>query len=517
MRARGKPASPVQLGLVIGAAFYIMYLLTATRDLVGDDTIFALAVDGFFTGKGLPREFFHPHHPLFNPLVAAITWLVRLLGFRPIILDVGAGIAAFFAAAVVAALVPLLRRAGVREGPTLLAAAVTGASGGFWRFATCMEVYTLTAAAVLLWLATVGRDRPAPLASGTSLAASTLAHLAAGLLAVPTAIRFRKRPRAMALALGLGLTVATTTVILVFVLFLHAYTPRRWLSLLLPDYTSGYLGKSTQGTLLRTLADLAVWGWYRRVPIFSPATSRWLDVASAVALAILLVILAAGVLVAVRGRNPLAVTAALGLAVYAPLWLLWDVGNVEHAVAVTPLFATLIAFGAANLPRRSGELGLATGLGLLLVVNGLASAVPQSRPENGRDWVIASFISESVPKDAVVLSVGVDPRLRLSLPYLSGRRVVTLRLDVESARNQGRSPMDGLAYWMDAGIGGRSVWVTPEVLDPRSASAVQRMGIPVELWSRVVQAARPVERRVLEPDGLIIREPFVLTRITLAK
>ncbi len=517
MGARGKPASPVQLGVVTGAVFFIVYLLTPTRDLVGDETFFALAVDGFFTGKGLPREFFHPHHPLFNPLVAAVTWVVRLLGFRPIILDVGAGVAAFFAAAVVAALVPLLRHAGVREGPALLAAAVAGASGGFWRFATCMEVYTLTAAAVLLWLATVGRDRPAPLASGASLAVSTLAHLAAGLLAVPTAIRFRKRPRAMAAALGLGLTLATITVILVFVYFLHAYTPRRWLSLLLPDYTSGYLGNSTEGTLLRTVADLAVWGWYRRVPIFPPATSRWLDVASGVALAILLVTLIAGVLVAARDRNPIAVTAALGLAAYVPLWLVWDVGNVEHAVAVTPLFATLIAFGAARLPGRSGEIGLATVLAVFFVVNGLASAVPQSRPENGRDWVIATFVFDNVPKDAVVLSLGVDPRLRLSLPYLSGRRVVTLRLDVESARSQGRSPMDGLAYWMDAGTAGRSVWVTPEVLDPRSASAVQRMGIPVELWSRVVQAARPVERRVLEPDGLVIREPFVLTRITLAK
>jgi hypothetical protein len=517
MGAYGKPATPVQLGLGIGAAFFIVYLLTPTRDLVGDDTIFAIAVDGFLTGKGIPREFFHPHHPFFNPLVAAITWLVRLLGFHPIILDVGAGVAAFFAATVVAALVPLLRRTGVREGPALLAAAVAGASGGLWQYATCMEVYTLTATAVLVWLATVGRARPDPLASGASLAVSMLTHLAAGLLLVPTAIRFRKRPGAMVLAVGVGLTAAATTVIVIFVVFLHAYTPRRWLHLLLPGYLGGYLGHSTQGTVLRTLADLAVWRWYRGVPVFSPATSRWLDAASAVALAVLLVTIAAGVLAAVRDRNPLAVTAALGLAAYVPLWLVWDVGNVEHAVAVTPLFATLIAFGAARLPGRSGEVGLATVLAVFLVVNGLGSAVPQSRPENGRDWVIATFVSDNVPKDAVVLSVGVDPRLRLSLPYLSGRRVVTLRLDVESARDQGRSPMDGLAYWMGAGIAGRSVWVTPDVLDPRSAGPVERMGIPLGLWSRVVQAARPVERRVLEPDGLVIREPFVLTRISLAK
>jgi hypothetical protein len=515
--ARGRPATPTQQGLVIGAAFFIVYLLTRTRDLAGDDAAFASAVESFLAGKGIPREVFHPHHPLFNPIVAAVTWVVRVLGFHPIVADVGAAVAAFFAAAVIAALVPLLRRAGIREGPALLTAAVAGASGGLWQFGTCMEVYTLTAAAVLIWLAVVGRPQPDPQASAGALAAAVLGHLAAGLLVVPTAIRFRRRPRAMLLAVCGGLGVAGIVEITNFVVFHHAYTPRAWLRTVLPGYMDQYLEHATQGTIFHALADLAVWGWYHSVALFSPTVAGWLDVIGLLAEIVLAVTLAAGVVVAVRERHPLAVTAALALAAYVPLWLVWDVGNVEHTVAATPLFATLIAFGIDALPRRVGAPLLGTVLAGLLVVNGLASAVPQSRPENAREWVIASFVAEHVPRDGVVLSVGVDPRLRLSLPYLAGRRVVMLSLDVDSARKQGRSPLDGLAYWLRAGSQAPSIWLTPDVLDAASVAWVERMGIPGQTWSRVLGAARPVERHVLAADGVVIRKPFVLTRIVLTR
>ena len=116
----------------------------------------------------------------------------------------------------------------------------------------------------------------------------------------------------------------------------------------------------------------------------------------------------------------------------------------------------------------------------------------------------------------MLLAVGVDPTLRLSLPYLAGRRVVTLTLDVDSARTQGRPPLDGLAYWLRAGRGARSVWVTPDVLEPRTAMWMQQLGIPPGTWARFVAAIRPGQRRVLPPDGVVIREPFALTEITLA-
>ncbi|HLE60697.1 MAG TPA: hypothetical protein VI700_04100 [Thermoanaerobaculaceae bacterium] len=511
-----KRATPAQQALVIGAVFLVVYLLTRTRDLGGDDTVFAMAVDSLLSGGGPSREVFHPHHALFNPLVAAVCWLLRLAGLHPFVADVGAACAALFAAAVAGGLVPVLRRAGVGEGPALLAAAVAGASGGLWQYGTCMEVYALAAATVLLWLAVVGRARPDPLPAGVSLAASMLGHLAAGLLVVPTAIRFRKRPAALATAVVVGVGLAAVVLIAMFVLVHHAYTPRQWLQVVTPGHSGDYLRSPSPAAMARALHDLAVWDWYHGVSVFSAATSRWLDLAGWLAAALVLVVLAAGVIAAARDRHPLAVTAALGLAAYVPLWLVWDVGNPEHAVAATPLFATLVGFGVAKLPRRTGEVAIGAALVLLLVVNGLASAVPQSRVENSRECVIASFVSATLPADAVLLAVGVDPTLRLSLPYLAGRRVVTLTLDVDSARTQGRPPLDGLAYWLHAGRGARSVWVTPDVLDPRTAMWMQQLGIPPGTWARFVAAIRPGQRRVLPLDGVVIREPFALTEITLA-
>src|SRR3989304_1332485 len=78
-----KRAPPAQQALVIGAVVLVVYLLTRTRDLGGDDTVFAMAVDSLLSGGGPSREVFHPHHALFNPLVAAGGWLLRLRGLHP--------------------------------------------------------------------------------------------------------------------------------------------------------------------------------------------------------------------------------------------------------------------------------------------------------------------------------------------------------------------------------------------------------------------------------------------------
>jgi hypothetical protein len=517
MTASRRQATAAQQGLLVGAVFFVGYLLTRTRDLGGDDSVFAMAVDSFLSGGGPSLEVFHPHHVVFNPLVAVLCWLARLVGFHPFVADAGAALAALAAAAVVGGLVVVLRRAGVGEAPALLGAAVAGVSGGLWQYATRMEVYALAAAAVLLWLSVVGRERPALVPTGASLAACILGHVAAGLLVVPTAIRMRRRVLALVEALTIGLGLAAVVLCGTLVLAHHAYTPRQWLNIVSPAHNTPYLRPPRPGAILSTLLGLVVWDWYGTVPVFSAVTVRWLDVAGAVAVVLLAVMLIAGIRVAVRDRHPLAVTAALALAAFVPLWLVWDAGNPEHAVAATPLFAALIALGAATLPRRTGELALTTALALLLAVNGLASAVPQSRPENSRNWVIASFVSTSLPEDALLLSVGVEPALRLSLPYLSGHRVVTLTLDVNSALRQGRPPLDGLVYWLRAGGSARSVWVTPDVLDPRSMAWIEQLGIPAGNWVRFTSAIRPGQRRVLPPDGIVIREPFVLTQITLAE
>jgi hypothetical protein len=516
MANSGRHATPWYQALLLGLTFLLAYLLTRTRDLGGDDSVFAMAVDSLLAGGGPSREVFHPHHPLFNPLVAALCWLARTAGFRPFVPDVGAALAALAAAGVVGGLVVVLRRAGASDGLALLAAAAAGASGGLWEYATRMEVYALAAAAVLLWLSVVGRQRPNPLGAGLALATAMLGHLASGLLSVPTAIRLRARPAALVQAFAVGLGVTAVALISMFAVAYHAHTPSAWLHVLSPGPNASYLRAPRPGAMLSALHGLVAWGWFDTVPVFSGTTARWLDAAGNVAVILLGVLLIAGVRAAVRDRHPLAVTASLALAAYIPLWLVWDAGNPEHAIAATPLFATLIAFGAAALPRRSGATALAISLALLLVTNGLASAVPQSRPENGRTWVIASFASASLPDDAVLLSVGVEPALRLALPYLSGRRVVTLTLDVNSARRQGRPPLDGFTYWLRAGGSGRSVWVTPDVLDPRSVPWIEQLGIPAGTWLRFTSAIRQEKRQVLPPDGIVIREPFVLTEITLA-
>jgi hypothetical protein len=409
----------------------------------------------------------------------------------------------------------LLRRAGLREGPALLAGAVAAASGGLWQFGTCMEVYALTAAAVLIWLAIVGTDTPKPLAAGASVFFAMLGHLTAGLLVVPTAIRLRRRPTALVQAVSVALCLAAIVYVAIFEIFHHAHTPGQWLQTVLPGHRAVYLRSPSPLAMFDALRDLALWQWYRLVLVFTPEVTGWLNVAGGTAALLLLVALAAGLWSAVRDRHPLAVTASLGIAAYVPLWLVWDVGNVEHVVAATPLFATVVAFGAARLPRRSGELLLAVALLLLLVTNGLGSAVPQSRTENSRECVISSFVAETLPEDGVLLTVGVEPRLRLALPYLSRRRVVTLTLDAESARAQGRKPLAALAYWLEAGRGARSLWVTPDVLDRATSAWVEQLGIPSEVWSGVVAAARPVRRRQLAADGVVIRQPFVLTEISV--
>jgi hypothetical protein len=516
MDAGRTPASPTRQAAVVGAVSFATYLLTRTRDLGGDDTVFAMAVGRVLSGHGVTRELFHPHHPIYNPIVAAVCWVLRLVGFHPFVSDVGAAVSALAAALVAGGVVLLLRRAGVREGPALLAGVVAGASGGLWQFGTCMEVYALTAAAVLLWLAAVGRDNPKPLPAGASVSLAMLGHLTAGLLVVPTAIRLRARPASAAWAVAVGVGLAGVALAAMLALFHHAYTPGQWFRTVLPARGGSYLGAPAPLAMLGAVRDLLVWRWYRSVPVFTPAATGWLDVAGAVAAALALVVLAAGLIAAVTDRHPLAVAASLAIAAYLPLWLMWDVGNVEHTVAATPLFATVLAFGAAKLPRRYGEALLGAVALLLIVANGLGSAVPQSKAENSRAWVIASFVSKTVPADGVLLTVGVEPRLRLALPYLSGRRVVSLTLDVESARAQGRPPSAALAYWMEAGRGARSLWVTPDALDRATSAWVENLGIPSAVWSRVVAGARPLRRRMLPADGVVIKEPFVLTEISVA-
>jgi hypothetical protein len=505
--------SPRPQALVLGMTSLIAYLLTRTRDLGGDDTVFAMAVDSFVSGHGVAGELAHPHHPLYNLLVSALLWLLRAFGFNPLVSDVGAALSACFAAAVVAGLALILAKAGIPDGVAILAAAVAGTCGGFWHFATCMEVYTLGAAAVLAWLWVVGREQPDGAATGASVALATVAHLVLGLLLLPSLVRLRQRPREALRATVTALGLAALVVAANLSLFHHAHTPAAWLRTITPGY-GAYLVTPKPLAALSAMHDLAVWGWYREVPLFAQNVVRAFDGAGAIATAVLVLLMLAGVVAAVRLRPPLAVTSALALAAFVLLWLVWDVGNVEHVVAATPLFAVLVAYGAQELAPRGGTLALAGVLGVFLVSNGLGSAVPQARQENSRTCVVASFVSESTPVDAVVISVGTDARVRLALPYLSGRRVVDLTLAVASARRQRQPATVALAYWSDVARSAKHLYALPDVFAPSSLAWVERIGLPTDRFAAVVAGFHVVRRHELPADGVVLDAPFVLREIS---
>lgn len=500
---------------MLGAVAFVAYALTRTRDLGGDDTVFATAVDLALQGRGLSRELVHLHHPLFNPVVLAVAWVMRLLGANPFVPDVGAWVAAAGAALTVGCLVPVLRRAGVGEATSLLTAALAGASGGLWLFGTVMEVYTWTAAAVLLWLAVVGRERPHGVACGGALVGAMLGHLSASLLVVPTAWRLRRAPARLLQALVVGLGGGGLLWLGMLTLVHGAWSPQGWWELMFGG-PGGYLTTPRPLRALDAFPRLVLWTGFGRPGLWPPTASRVAAVLGNVAVLLVAVLLVRGVIEAWRRRSPLAVTAALGLAAYVPLWLLWDVGNVEHMVAAIPLFAALVAVGTEALPTAVGRVALAVAVALLAVINGIGSAIPASLPQNSQLWVTASEVTRRLPPGADLLAVGADTRLRLGLPYLSGRRVVDLTMAVEAARRQGQPPLHGLTVWMARAAASRELWALPDVLDPASDTIVVGLGIPEGSWHRVVNALFRGETTTIPADGVALREPFVLTHVRLA-
>jgi len=239
-----------------------------------------------------------------------------------------------------------------------------------------------------------------------------------------------------------------------------------------------------------------------------------LDGAGIAAAGIAVFLLAGGVRRAFLGERP-AVVAALGAAAFLPVWLLWDVGNVEHTVISAPFFAVLVAFGARDLPRHLGRWLLGLLALALLVGNGIASAVPQALPENGRTWTVASFVRQTVPENGVILSLGRDPRLRLGLQYLTGRRVVDLTLLVESARRQGVSAHRAVAYWRSKAEEARTVWMLPGVLADGADDWVRSLGVDPRGVAGLVARMQPLRTAVLAPDGVVIQKPYRLTLVAI--
>ena len=503
--------TPAQAGGVLGVAFMVVYALTRTRDLGGDGTVFAQAVEAWLRQGSVWRTFFHPHHVLYNPLVALCTAGGRLLAPGLLSVDGGAFLSAACAAAAVGLLTSLLMRRGMPTGISILAGTVMGVSGGLWQFGTRIEVYALAALAVVVWLDLLSREAPRPGAAGLGLAAALLSHLAMVVLAPATFLRTAPPARRRAAALALGLGTPALVLALLFSIRSGVH-PAAWLHELLPASSHDYLRPDPEGPL-RALEGLLWWGWYRGTPVLTGAATGVLE-QLAVSASVLAAVLALAGALHLRLRGPgsrLRTTALLALGGFLPLWLVWDTGNVEHTVASAPLWAVLLAAGARRLPRRTGSVALGLLALCLAAGNGLGSAIPQARPENGRVWVLASFVRETVPPEATVLSVGTDPRLRLGLPYLSGRHVVDLTLAVAAARRQGRDPHLALAYWLERARSAGTVWLLPDVLDPGSEQRAEELGIAPEAWRRATSMFTVLQVKTLPPDGIVLRRPFQLS------
>ncbi len=512
MTIRDRLATPLGRGVVLGVLAFAVYLLTRTRDFGGDDTVFALTVDRFLAGLGASRELWHPHHPLFNPLVTAVAWLARALGLTVLTLDVGAAVSAAFAAVAVGALAALLTAAALPAAVVWSSSLAALACGGLWGIATSMEVYAMGAAAVVAWLAAASRERPSGWLVGAGLAAAILSHLVLGLLVVPTLVILRRWPRELARALLLGLGGSGLAMALILALAHGALTPSAMLAAVLGEGNASFLSRPSPPSAVQALERLVAWNWFASVNLFGPAAASLLRTTGTVLAGVLGMLALLGVTLAWRDQAPLGRVATGGVLTMLPLWLVWDVGNVEHVVAATPLLATLVALGAARLAGTWGA-RLAVGVcAALLGVNGLGSAVPHSRLELSRNLLIATFVASSVPADGVVASVGRDARLRLSLPYLSGRRVVDLTMLVVGAGGRGLPPAAGLLAWQQELARGGRVYLMPDVVDPASVAVVTGLGLTEVQWRAALGSIQTGEVATLPADGTVLEAPFSLTR-----
>jgi len=273
--------------LVLAVCAFLLYTATRTRHFGGDDTVFAIAVQRWLDVGALEPTFIHPHHLLYNPTVAGLSWLVRLLTGSVFVLDIGAAVSAAAAAAAAAGTYLVLRRHEVDNDSALMAAVTLVLAGGVWKYATRMEVYTLAAAGVVVWLFAVADGRGSWRKEAAGFASPWLGHSVLGLLVLPGAWLLRGRPRVLMAAILGGVVVPGAIVVgllagirkvdgLAGVPAIFAGPGLgRWLSA--PDPIGA----------LRALRGLVVWRSYHALPVY-PSWVMWtFDLLGAIAAAVL--------------------------------------------------------------------------------------------------------------------------------------------------------------------------------------------------------------------------------------
>jgi hypothetical protein len=498
---------------VLAAVSLLLYVVTRTRHFGGDDTVFALVVQRWLEVGSFERAFVHPHHVLYNPLVAVCSWLVRAATGGVFVLDVGATVSAAAAAAAVAGVYLVLRRFRVDDNLALLASVTLAVSGGMWRYATRMEVYTLAAAGVVVWLAAMSNESASWRRLAAGFAAPWLGHSVLGLLVMPGAWLQRRRPRVLVAALVAGLVVPGA-VVLGILAWLHGLRSASAVTSIVVGPGSGrWLSFPDPLAALEALRDLVALRTYHALPIFSQWTATLFDILGVLATVGLAALVVWGTVASIRDNRRIGVVAVLGIASLVPLWLVWDVGNHEHAVAASPLFAVLVALGASAAGRKVGSVVLAAMAITLLIVNGVGSVLLGTQPHLSRTLMVSDFVRETVPENGTLVAVGVDPELRLALPHLGGRRVIDLTALVHSARRAGATPQEALERWLQLAAAADDTWM----LEDPDSTAVQgwitELGIPDQLW-RNARVVLGLGRGVtMVADDVVIRDPITLRRL----
>lgn len=503
--------------LVLALVSFLIYRLTRTRRFGGDDTVFAMVVQRWLDIGAIEPVFLHPHHLVYNPVVACWAWLVRAVSGSVVVLDAGATVSAAAASLAVAGVYLLLRKFAVADGISMLVATTLAVTGGMWRYATRMEVYTLAAAGVVVWLASMVDLRCTWRKLATGFAAPWLGHSVLGLLILPGVWQQRSRPVVVVQAVLAGVAVPGVVALAMLAWINHAHSLDRLAGVMGGSGLSRWLTAPDPAAAVRALYGLVVWRAYHGLPVYPPLVVTAFDLLGLMAAIVLTALVVLGVLRGFKRHNRLASVAVSGILALIPLWLVWDVGNTEHVVAASPLFAVLVAVGARSLPRRLAIAALAFSAGGLLVTNGLGSALLETQPHLSRTLVVAEHVRETVPEDGVLVAIGVDAQLRLSLPYLSSRRVVDLTKFELSSRRAGASPDEALYQWLATATAaedeGRELWLLEQLDDSEVIAWIDELGITEEEWLRVRRVLQVRGGSVLDADGLVVRRPIVLRRL----
>lgn len=503
--------------MVLAVCAFLLYTATRTRHFGGDDTVFATAVQRWLDVGALEPTFIHPHHLLYNPMVAGLSWLVRLLTGSVFVLDMGAAVSAAAAAAAAAGTYLVLRRHEVGDDVALLAAATLVVAGGVWEYATRMEVYTLAAAGVVVWLAAVADRHGSWRKEATGFASPWLGHSVLGLLVLPGAWLLRERPRVLTAAI-LGGVVVPGAIVAGLLTGIRKVDGLAGVTAIFAGPGLGrWLSAPDPIGALRALHGLVVWQSYRALPVY-PAWVMWLfDVLGAMATAVLGALLIWGIVVVLRGGSRVGLAALAGIAVLVPLWLVWDSGNTEHVVAAAPLFTVLVAVGASSIRRRVALAALAAAAVSMLVVNGLGSALLETQPHLSRVMVVADHIQQTVPDGGTLVMIGVDAELRLGLPYLASRHVVDLTSLVHSARRAGAPPAAAVERWLLKAADSQEPWMLEDLNSAGVAQWVGELGIPEADWRRVRSRFAFGDGATLPADGVAIRSPVTLYRVEVSR